>query len=186
MHRHRQEQRRQDHQLDGSCHGRGAQVAQRLAALEPGPDGQQRQRRAGQRAADPDGIHAHQQVHGGIQGKAQTHAAQQRQILAALSIAPEGVIGAQRQLEDQHAHGQQANVHQQVEKLDILHEQVGKKDDKIAAEDQRHIHQQHDQSAIAGHIGTPSSPIVINNQPIFYYSSNCAESQTDTGIFPRR
>ena len=43
-----------------------------------GQHSQQRQRRAGQRAADPDGIHAHQQVHGGIQGKAQTHAAQQR------------------------------------------------------------------------------------------------------------
>ena len=53
-----------------------------------GQHNQQRQRRSGQRTADPDGAHAHQQVDHGVQGEAKTHTAQQCQILTTLGVAP--------------------------------------------------------------------------------------------------
>ena len=53
-----------------------------------GQHNQQRQRRSGQRTADPDGAHAHQQVDRGVQGEAKTHTAQQCQILTTLGVAP--------------------------------------------------------------------------------------------------
>ena len=117
-----------------------------------GQHDQQRQRRTGQRAADPDGAHPQQQVDGGVQGKAKPHAAQQRQILPALSVAPQGVVGAQRQLEDQHAHGQKADVHHQIEKANVPGGQLREEYGKIAAEDHGHIHQKHDQPTVARHI----------------------------------
>ena len=108
------------------------------------PDGQhkkQGQHGAGDSPGDPDGAGMDEQIDGGVQGQPQGIAHQHHQVFPALRVPPETVVDPEDQLEHQHAHGEQTDMGAQVQKENIVPEQMGKKQNEIAEKDQKQVHE---------------------------------------------